>query len=224
MARRTPRFPVVCLAMLLAATAAPVAPAEAPGPARERLEAFVDGLEGLRATFTQVSAGPDGSAREETGGEVWLAAPDRLRWRTGGDFPELIVADGERVWVYDEVLEQVTVKPQPDEAAGTPLILLTDLESLDAQYRSVEVGNVDEMYLLSLDARDAEAEFERLLIGVADDGVRLMVLEDAFGQRTEIRFDALERNPAFEPGQFTFEPPPGADVVGAADLIEAGLR
>lgn len=220
MTRQPLRLACACLALLLAA---PLAAEEAPGPARERLEAFVDGLETLRARFTQVTAGPDGALREESAGEVWLEAPNRLRWRTGGDFPELIVADGERVWVFDEVLEQVTVKPQPDDASGTPLILLTDLGSLDARYRSIEVGNVEETYLLSLQAREAEAEFERILIGVADDGVRLMVLEDAFGQRTEIRFETLERNPDLAAELFRFEPPPGADVVGEADLLEADL-
>lgn len=218
------RLLCACLALLLAWPIGAQEQGEETGPARERLEAFVDGLERLRATFTQATAGPDGMAREESAGEVWLEAPNRLRWRTGGEFPELIVADGERVWVFDEVLEQVTVKPQPDDASGTPLILLTDLGSLDAQYRSVEVGNIEEQYLLSLQAREAEAEFERILIGVADDGVRLMVLEDAFGQRTEIRFGEIERNPAFEPGLFDFEPPPGADVIGEADLLDAGVE
>ena len=40
-------------------------------------------------------------------------------------------------------------------------------------------------------------------------------MEDAFGLRTEIRFEDVERNPALDGGLFRFEPPPGVDVIGA---------
>ena len=58
------------------------------------------------------------------------------------------------------------------------------------------------------------AEFERILIGLDHDTVRLMTLEDAFGLRTEIRFTEVLRNPKASPERFVFVPPEGVDVVG----------
>jgi outer membrane lipoprotein-sorting protein len=41
-----------------------------------------------------------------------------------------------------------------------------------------------------------------------------MELRDQFGQRTELTFSQLQRNPQVNPDSFRFEPPKGADVLG----------
>ncbi|NIP19444.1 MAG: outer membrane lipoprotein chaperone LolA, partial [Xanthomonadales bacterium] len=99
--------------------------AQEPGPARTRLELFSEGLESLHAWFSQTITSQDGRVESEGAGQVWLSRPALFRWVYEGEFPELIVADGERVWLYDEVLEQVTVKPQSDLVDDSPLMLLT---------------------------------------------------------------------------------------------------
>jgi len=53
-----------------------------------------------------------------------------------------------------------------------------------------------------------------VLLGLAGEELRLMVMEDAFGLRTEVRFLDIRRNPELDPKLFTFEPPQGVDVVG----------
>lgn len=183
--------------------------------AREQLDRFSDGLESLRASFSQVVVSADGQLQDSSEGRVWLSRPDRFRWEYGGDFPELVVADGSRIWIHDEMLEQVTVKDQAAASLDSPLALLTDPDKLDVKFEVREVGATDEAALLELRARSMETEFERFLLGMADDQIVLMILEDAFGLRTQIRFTQLERNPQLEPGLFEFTPPEGADVIGA---------
>jgi outer membrane lipoprotein carrier protein len=41
-----------------------------------------------------------------------------------------------------------------------------------------------------------------------------MQLTDTFGQTTDLRFTAFQRNARIDPAQFRFVPPPGADVIG----------
>ena len=41
-----------------------------------------------------------------------------------------------------------------------------------------------------------------------------MIMEDAFGLRTELRFDDVRRNPDLDEALFRFEPPEGTDVIG----------
>ena len=93
------------------------------GPARSGLEAFSHELDTLNAAFTQTVTAQDGSLESESSGEVWLKRPGLFRWSYGGDFPELIVADGEKVWLYDPTLEQVTVKEPPAEIGPTAVLL-----------------------------------------------------------------------------------------------------
>ena len=137
-----------------------------------------------------------------------------MRWVYGGEFPELIVADGERVWLYDKLLEQVTVKAQSSLAENTPLLLLTNLESLDEQFLAREAGDYDGMNVLELVSKNTESEFDSVLLGFTGDQLVMMSLEDAFGLRTEIRFSEIVRNPELDADLFRFDPPDHVDVVG----------
>ncbi len=188
------------------------------GPARTQLEQFSHGLLTLQASFDQRIIGVNGAIEDESAGRLWLSRPQLFRWEYGGDFPELIVADGEHVWIYDEMLEQVTVKDQSRLSSDSPLTLLTDISRLDEQFEVRELGDDNGMHLLELKARGQETEFERVLLGLRDHTLLLMAMEDAFGLRTEIRFRDIERNPALDASLFRFDPPPGTDVLG--DLPE----
>jgi outer membrane lipoprotein carrier protein len=188
------------------------------GPARSALERFASGLDRFQADFTQSVKSQDGRIQDQTHGKVWLQSPDKLRWVYLGEFPETIVADGNNIWIYDESLQQVTVKPQSDQAADSPLMILVDVSQLDQQFQVTELGDYEEMLLLELKSLDSESEFERILLGLGSEGIRMMAMEDAFGQRTEIRFENRLKNPPADPQQFKFTPPEGVDVVGVASL------
>jgi len=188
--------------------------ADGSGPARTALEAFTSGLDTFHAEFTQTVKSQDGRVQDQTTGKIWLQSPRQLRWVYEGDFPETIVADGVNVWMHDETLQQVTVKPQSDQAADSPLLILSDVSRLDEQFRVNELGDFEDMVLLELKSHDMEAEFERILLGFDDLGISMMAMEDAFGQRTEVHFTELVRNRAIDTQLFQFEPPTDADVVG----------
>ena len=184
------------------------------GPARTMLEGFASELDSFQADFNQIVKSQDGRIQDRTSGKVWLQTPDKLRWVYLGDFPETIVADGNNIWIHDESLQQVTIKPQSDQAADSPLMLLADISQLDTQFHVTELGDYENMMLLELRSQDGESEFERLLLGLDSNGIRLMVMEDAFGQRTEIQFENMLKNQPVDPALFSFSAPEGTDVVG----------
>ena len=186
----------------------------AQGPARIQLDAFSQGLDALHARFSQVVISPDSKVQDSSEGQVWLSRPQRFRWEYGGDYPELVVADGDRIWIYDEMLEQVTVKDQALAAVDSPLVLLTEPGRLEQQFEVREAGEIDGAQLLELNAISAEYQFERILLGLRDKQLVLMIMEDAFGLRTELRFDDVRRNPDLDEALFRFEPPEGTDVIG----------
>lgn len=196
----------------------PVALANSSGPARSELERFAAELEGFQAEFTQTVKSQDGRVQDQTHGKVWLQSPDKLRWVYSGEFPETIVADGSNIWIYDESLQQVTVKPQTDQAADSPLMILADVSRLDQQFQVTELGDYEDMLLLELKSLDEESEFERILLGLDSSGIRMMAMEDAFGQRTEVHFENMLKNSPIDPKLFEFTPPEGVDLVGVVSL------
>ncbi len=71
---------------------------------------------------------------------------------------------------------------------------------------------------LELKSLDVESQFERILLGLDSTGIRMMAMEDAFGQRTEVHFENTQKNQPADAELFNFEPPEGADLVGVAVL------
>lgn len=192
------------------------------GSARARLDAFARGLDAVSAQFTQTVHDPSGREVDGSTGTLALKAPRLFRWQYEQPFPQLIVADGNNVWIYDEDLEQVTVRAQSAAEAQSPLTVLTDLSLLEREFVVGEGGETDGLAFLMLKPRAEEASFQECRLGFAADGLALMLLIDNLGQRNEIRFSDWKRNPALSADAFTFDPPAGVDVVGEpVDSAEA---
>ena len=204
----------------MAATPAKAKSASATVPAksvgRERLMAFTKGLKGLDARFEQRVFDPNGRPSETSSGSVKLFAPRQFRWEYLKPAPQLIVADGDHIWIYDPELEQVTVRNQSMEEQGSPLAVLIDPTELDRQYKVSDGGKVGGLdWLVLVPRKEEDAPFQKAKLGFGAAGLVRMELNDGLGQRTVIGFGPWQRNPAFGAGTFRFTPPKGVDVVGS---------
>ena len=181
--------------------------------ARAKLDAFAKGITAISADFDQQVNDPNGGGRQSHG-TLALKAPREFRWDVTAPHKQLIVADGEKVWIYDPDLEQVSVRAQGSEEAHSPLTVLTDLSQLDRDFTASEQGEHDGLTWLRLKSKDKEPQFAWCDLGFDDAGLARMRFEDSLGNKTEIRFARWQRNPKLAADTFTFKPPPGVDVVG----------
>jgi outer membrane lipoprotein carrier protein len=183
--------------------------------ARDKLDAFTAGIAGLSADFEQRVYDGNGALKETSTGKVQLQAPRQFRWEYLKPYPNLIVADGDHIWIYDPDLEQVTVRQQSLEEQNSPLAALIDPGELERQFHIKEGAAADGLEWLELTPKKKEdAPFDSARLGLGAGGMMRMEMEDALGQRTVMAFSRWQRNPAFAKGTFTFVPPEGVDVVG----------
>ncbi len=184
------------------------------------LDEFARDLQGLRGEFSQRVLDADGREIERSAGLVAIAVPRLFRWEYQTPFPQLIVADGERVFIYDPDLEQVTVRRQSDEEQASPLAALIEPGALERQFE-VEFSEPDgDLQWVRLTPRGEETAFAVADIALRGRELLEMRMTDSLGQRTEIRFAGWQRNPAFERGAFRFVPPPGVEMVGDVEGAE----
>jgi outer membrane lipoprotein carrier protein len=184
--------------------------------ARDDLNDFVRGLKGLDGRFTQQVYDPKGKLKETASGTVALSAPRLFRWEYAKPYPQLIVADGKHVWVYEPDLQQVTKRPQGAEEQNSPLAALLDPVRLDAQFDARDAGSADGLSWLALAPKNgSDTGFQSARLGFDDMGLVRMQVVDALGQRTEIRFGEWKKNPAFDAGTFKFRPGKGVDIIGS---------
>jgi outer membrane lipoprotein carrier protein len=182
---------------------------------RDQLASFTKNLKGLDGRFEQRVYDPNGRQTEVATGSVRLSAPRQFRWEYQPPSAQLIVADGDRIWIYDADLEQVTVRNQNSAEQASPLALLIDPVELERQFKVAEAGKADGLAWLELTPRKPDdAPFLKARLGFGPQGLARMELNDTLGQRTVLAFSAWTRNPTFAKNLFRFVPPPGVDVVG----------
>lgn len=201
---------VLSAALLLAANVAHAANTGARG----QLDAFTKGLKGLDGQFTQQVFDARGKQKEASSGRVAVSAPRLFRWEYVKPYPQLIVADGETVWVYDPDLQQASRRPQGAEEASSPLAILLDPQKLDRDFSVTETATVGGIEWLQLTPKQADAAFKTARLGFGKAGLVQMEYEDALGQRTKISFSGWKRNPGFAKGTFRYVPGKGVDVIG----------
>ena len=180
----------------------------------ERFKTFLRSNQSARADFEQKVYGRGGKLTQEARGSFVFQRPGKFRWTYAKPVDQLIVGDGERVWIYDRDLNQVTVRRLSKALGSTPAALLAGSSDVEAAFQLKDAGNRDGLEWLEAIPKEREAGFERIKIGLSAAGVEAMELIDNFGNTTQLRFRNLQRNPKIDPAEFRFAPPPGADVLG----------
>jgi len=200
------------LALLAALALAFSSTAQASGI--ERLNQFMSATLAATGQFEQRIYDRSRKLVQESRGSLAFARPGKFRWTYSKPYPQLIVGDGARVWVYDQDLNQVTVRKLDQALGATPAALLAGASDALRAFVLKDEGTKDGVEWVEAVPRDKEASFARIRLGFGSSGLERMELNDTFGQTTELRFTALQRNPRVDPALFHFTPPKGADVVG----------
>ena len=182
--------------------------------ALERFKTFVRGTQSARADFEQKVHDRAGKLTQESKGSFVFQRPGLFRWVYAKPVDQVIVGDGERVWIHDRDLNQVTVRKLSRALGSTPAALLAGSTDVEKAFEFSEAGAKAGLEWLEATPREREAGFERVRMGFDAEGLRAMELVDHFGQLTTLRFSNLRRNPKVDKSEFRFEPPKGADVLG----------
>ena len=178
------------------------------------LEKFLAKTLTLEASFQQTLRTHKGEVLQQTEGKFYLNRPGKFRWNYKTPYEQVIVSDGERIWIYDVDLEQVTVQTQSAGLPSSPMALLQDSAKL---YQSFNVSPLDEhdgVYRLKLESKTSESDFTEIVVGVDAKGLRFMQLHDQFEQVTDIVFSDIKTNKDLAKEIFEFIPPEGVDVFG----------
>lgn len=201
------RFTFIALLLSLS-----VLPAQA--LADSRLQSFITSTRTLSAQFTQVTFDATGRKVQEGEGSLYLSRPGKFRWVYTKPYAQILVGDGSRLWIYDQDLEQVTVR-KLDEALGeSPAALLAGSNELERLFEFRHAGEADDLSWLEATPRSEAGSFKSVRLGFKDNDIYALEVRDHFGQVTKLRFLNIRRNPSLSPDLFRFTPPEGVDVIG----------
>jgi outer membrane lipoprotein carrier protein len=179
----------------------------------EKLKAFAEMTQSARANFTQTVRDRDGTTVQTASGKLIFARPGKFRWEYDKPNQQTIVGDGEKLWIYDKDLNQVTVKKMEGALGSSPAALLAGSNEIEHYYNLDAKGAKGGLDWLEAYPRDEDSMFSKVRMGFKGNLLDTMELYDHMGQVTVIRFEKLQRNPKLAGNTFTFTPPAGADLI-----------
>ncbi|MEL0586893.1 MAG: outer membrane lipoprotein chaperone LolA [Candidatus Thiodiazotropha sp. (ex. Lucinoma kazani)] len=180
----------------------------------QQLELFLKDLNTLQADFRQTLVQQDDGPVYISHGVFYLKRPGLLRWEYDAPGEQLIVADGDRIWLHDIELEQVSHRSQQAALKGTPAQLLSDLAPITDHFQVNDLGEQDGLSWVELLPKEKEAQFASVRLALNDNRLQRMVMADNFGQTTRFFFDNVQRNPTLNDALFKFVPPSMIDLIG----------
>jgi outer membrane lipoprotein carrier protein len=180
----------------------------------QQLDTFFSEVHSFEGQFIQIVYDESGEVIQESNGDVALDKPGKFRWQYVKPYPQLILADGEYLWIYDEELLQASAKPIDTALGSAPIMLLTNVRPLADDFVIKDAGSRDDLNWVELTPLVQDTEFLKIQIGLNEKGINVMELEDHFSQKTVIKFADLETNINFAANHFTFVAAEGVDVVG----------
>ncbi|AYF86934.1 outer membrane lipoprotein chaperone LolA [Pseudomonas sp. JS3066] len=178
-----------------------------------RLTEMLNKAQTITGRFSQLTLDGSGTQLQETSGELSLKRPGLFRWHTDAPMEQLLVSNGEKVWLYDPDLQQVTIQTLDQRLTHTPALLLSgDVSKISENFEIThkEGGDVVD-FILKPKAKDTL--FDTLRLSFRNGVINDMQLIDSVGQRTNILFLGVKMNQAIDTAQFNFNIPEGADVI-----------
>jgi len=204
-ARRS-RIHRVCLVALLALAGA------ARADSVDTLRDFVRDVKSGRAAFTQTVTSTDGVRKKTSTGQFEFLRPNRFRFDYQKPFEQRIVADGNKVWIFDADLNQASSRRIAQALGSTPAALLAG-GSMDKEFTLSPLPSAQGLDWALATPKVKDGPFQSMKVGFKGKELAMVEVTDSFGQRSLLQFSRFEANPALDEQRFKFTPPAGADVI-----------
>lgn len=177
-----------------------------------KVQEKLNALRTMSANFSQVVKAKKKQVSQSSG-TMALSRPGKFRWQTKNPMPQVVVADGNRLWVYDVDLEQVTVKKQEKGVGGTAGLFLSGYDETVSRDFTVQESMKGNLEYFDLKAKSNKANFQRVKLIFEGEVLKGIELFDQLGQHTYVTLSNIKKNPNLSPSLFKFKAPKGVDVI-----------
>ena len=178
----------------------------------DTLKDFVREVKTGHAAFTQVVTSPDGVKKKTSSGTFEFSRPNRFRFSYAKPFEQVIVADGQKVWIYDADLNQVSARKLSQALGATPAALLAG-GSLESDFNLSSLPAKDGLEWAQATPKAKDGAFQSVRIGFRGKALSAVEITDSFGQRSLLTFSKMVANAPVAAESFKFVVPKGADVI-----------
>ena len=150
-------------------------------------------------------------------GKAFFKYPDKMRWEYEKPDRQLIISNGDLLWIYKPEENQVMTGRSPDFFKnGKGASFLTDITSIRKKFTiTINRMVLDEFYELKLIPLETNLDLTHVFLMVSKDTheIKKISTTNSYGDETHITFKKLTFTTQMKDDQFKFDIPPGTDIL-----------
>jgi len=176
----------------------------------EQLSQILQSFDTYTADFKQVNYTEKGQVTSQSIGTVMIKRPGKFRWETQSPTHQIIITDGQALWVYDVDLAQVSKQALSSRTPLNPAMILSGtLENLNQTFNVT--STTPNVFVLTPKPNDYN--FKKVTLKFDSNLLTEMTVINNLSQTSYFQFSNVKINPPLTDDLFNFVPPAGVDVI-----------
>lgn len=182
----------------------------------DRVENRFEGA-GITAQFDQESTIKAMDITDTATGKLFVKRPDRMKWVYETPEEQIIVTDGDALWVYRPADNQVMTGSAPAYFGdGKGASFLSDIRVIREKFDvAKEESDAPDLLRLKLTPKEKKLDIDFIHLFIRRDTFEIarIATYNSFGDETLITLKALQFDQKIDDSVFDFTIPEGADIV-----------
>ena len=174
---------------------------------------FLDSIHSMRANFVQTSFDKRHKPIQRQAGEMALQRPGKFRWQIKEPEAQLIIANNNKLYIFDPDLAQLTIRPLASNGDVPGLLLSEKIPNIERKFTITANQHADGSVWFKLVPKQSNESFSAISLGFKDHALYAMELVDNFDNITKIDFSAIKLNADLPDPLFLLKPPANVDVI-----------
>ena len=189
----------------------------------KQFKQFISTVNNAEGEFTQqqIRATKQGESQpkvlRKSQGRFIFQRPGKFVWETIKPFEQKVIADGQKLLLWDKDLNQLTVRPASKGLSASPAAILFGGANAEEYFELIPGGEKGGMFWVELrpkaNSGSGDLPYSRIGVGMTNGLPAGLELHDNFGTIVLINLSKIRTNIHLSPNTFKFSPPAGADVL-----------
>lgn len=178
------------------------------------LNSFLSETKAAKGSFEQQTFQKDGKPAESPqSGNFVFSRPGKFIWSYKSPYEQEMVCDGQKIYIWDKDLNQVTVRSAKQSIPQSPASILFGTTSYQKDWISTGPIEKDGLIWITLKPKKKDAAVSSVEFGFKSKEPKKLKFVGAMGETTFLDLKDLHTDAAVSDKDFIFRIPKGADVV-----------
>lgn len=162
-----------------------------------------------QANFTQVNIDSKNHAGQKSQGRVFMLRPGRFRWETTHPYEQTVIANGDKLWVYDVDLKQATQQSLAKRGFNPAQLLTEPVADLTQKFTVTQENGG----WFKLVPNKPDRGFKAAYLQFQNNQLTGLKIINQLNQTNVFSFSQIRVNSNLSPALFNFKPPAGVQVL-----------